>query len=412
MVCKLTGDNSRPVILVVSVDALPFRGGISVMAHYLAEGFVQHGADVVFVGPAGSYVPTDMAQTYRFYEDIHSNVKAKQGEAALEEDARIRRLFARILARHHIDRVVLVHPSYFGVGVLDACAAASVPVTTFFHGFELASQLVNGYPDDHVRVLQDRQVMSLADRTFYLIGHADELLTNSAYTAGLLDGFSHAAPSRAVGCGIPMDLLTRESEIGPEYSQSGKSAQRIAANVPDRPTIAYVGRLIAAKRVDRVIQICAHQNEMQAIIIGAGPERERLERMALDLEVSDRIIFAGSVDEHRKWELLRASDFLCLLSEPSLETGQVEGFGISLVEGAAAACVPVSSGTGGMTDVVEDGVTGLILSNDTQSQSTNLYAEWQSVDRMREMVKRARNQIKSRYNWGTITGQILNEWNC
>jgi glycosyltransferase involved in cell wall biosynthesis len=408
----LAGDDAHPVILVVSVDALPFRGGISVMAHYLADGFVQHGADVVFVGPAGSYVPTDMAQTYRFYEDIHSNIKAKHGEAAVEEDARIRRLFERILAKHSIDRVVLVHPSYFGVGVLDACAAADVPVTTFFHGFELASQLVNGYPADHVRVLQDRQVLSLADRTFYLIGHSDELLTNSVYTAGLMSGFTHAAPTRAVGCGIPLDLLDREEKLSPEYSQTGKSAQRAAAQVPDRPTMTYIGRLIAAKRVDRMIQICAQQDEMQAIIIGAGPERDALVQKAADLGVSDRVIFSGSVDEQRKWALLRASDFLCLLSEPSLETGQVEGFGISLVEGAAAACVPVSSGTGGMTDVVEDGVTGVVLSGDIQSQSTKLFAQWQAADRMREMVMQARNQIKSRYNWGSITGQILNEWKC
>ena len=397
-------------VLLASVDALPRMGGVSVMTHHVAAALVRNGARVVFVGPEGSYVPQGFDRNYHFYEDVASDVVQRGGEGSLTEDARITALFEVMIARYSIDRVVLMHPFYYGIGAIEACRRAGVPCTVFFHGLEICCQIVqsNG-PVDLAKIRRASNLTALRDRTFACIARADELAVNSFYTADILYGFDRGLPVRVVGCGVDIESVERQlSDLAP--GRTGKSSRRRALGLPDRPTIAFVGRLVANKRADRLASLLRHLPDMQALIVGDGPDRDRIVLAAANAGTSDRLIMAGRVDEERKWSLLGASDFLCLLSEADDRYGAVEGFGIALLEGAAAGAILVTSGQGGMRDVVADGVNGIVLDAEDEALARRIGAVWSNEPAAAKLVAAAKDQIVNRFNWDVIALSLLSSW--
>ena len=328
----------------------------------------------------------------------------------MPEDRRVKELFERTVSRYSINRILLLHPFYYAVGALDAAKVRSVPVSTYFHGFELRSQLRNKYPADHVGLVRDRRVGTLRERVFYTIGASDEVLVNSRYTASLFEGFDAVPPVRATGCGIPEAALVRECHATPHYDAASRRAHRVRMGLPAQTCLAFVGRLVRTKGIERILRLCRADADLGAVIVGTGPDEERLRGLVKSWKLQERVVFAGRVNESEKWLTLRGADFLCLLSEPDEAKGQVEGFGIALLEGAAAGAVPVSSGTGGMVDVVTDGKTGLILDGTDRADARRLSGLARDERRMRGLVDRAREQLRQRYNWIRVAERMVAEW--
>ncbi|WP_181799573.1 glycosyltransferase family 4 protein [Kitasatospora acidiphila] len=112
-----------------------------------------------------------------------------------------------------------------------------------------------------------------------------------------------------------------------------------AAPLPDEPaTVLSVGRLERYKRVDRVIEGFGRlaDPEAQLVIIGDGPDRSRLERLAAGTGAGARIRFLGRVGdlELRRW--LRTAAVLCSLSEH-------EAYGLAPAEALATGAWAVLS---------------------------------------------------------------------
>src|SRR5262249_14000759 len=94
--------------------------------------------------------------------------------------------------------------------------------------------------------------------------------------------------------------------------------------------------------------------ELEARLVGDGPSRQTLERMARDLEVLDRIQFLGYLDEDSQMRELYTSD-LCVL--PSL----AEGLPVSLTEALAVGVPVIATNIAGISELIEDGKTGLLV---------------------------------------------------
>ena len=123
----------------------------------------------------------------------------------------------------------------------------------------------------------------------------------------------------------------------------------------DRTYMVSVGRLVPRKRLDAILRaVPALPAAYCAIIVGSGPELEGLKSLADSLGVRDRTIFAGYVNETKKYALLKASDVFVLSSDH-------EGFGICLQEAMAVGLPIVASSTGGQTDLLVDGRNAVML---------------------------------------------------
>jgi phosphatidylinositol alpha-mannosyltransferase len=144
-------------------------------------------------------------------------------------------------------------------------------------------------------------------------------------------------------------------------------------------TILFVGRLERRKGVKyllKAFQALSQDNpDLQLVIAGDGPDREKLEMLADDLKLKN-ISFLGFVSEELKLELLARADIFC---SPAIFG---ESFGIVLLEAMAAGTICVAGNNSGYEDVME-GLGGISIVNplDTDDfvRRTNLLLHEQSL---------------------------------
>ena len=95
-------------------------------------------------------------------------------------------------------------------------------------------------------------------------------------------------------------------------------------------------------------------------IVGIPTDRDRLEKLALNLGVEEAVVFFGKVSEEEKIELLQQTDVFVMLSETT-KSGDAEGFGIAILEANALGIPAIGSLGCGIEDAIDDGVSGKLI---------------------------------------------------
>lgn len=128
------------------------------------------------------------------------------------------------------------------------------------------------------------------------------------------------------------------------------TAPRIPASRSNGVRFAFVGRLIALKAVDALLEalaLHARTHDSTLDIFGDGPERARLEALAAALGIAMRVRFLGFLPQANVAESLRALDVLVL---PSLH----ECGGAVVLEAMAAGLPVIATRWGGPVDYLDD----------------------------------------------------------
>lgn len=114
-------------------------------------------------------------------------------------------------------------------------------------------------------------------------------------------------------------------------------------------------KLLALKRIERLLYATAAlPSHVHCLVVGDGPERDALERLASDLGIQMRVFFTGLQQS--------VGDYLQVMDVFALPSGPDEGFGNSLVE-AMSVGIPsiVFADGGGLLEHVADGRTGFVV---------------------------------------------------
>jgi len=122
----------------------------------------------------------------------------------------------------------------------------------------------------------------------------------------------------------------------------------------DRPVIVCVSRLVKRKGQDTLIKALPLVQESvpdaALLLVGDGPERKRLERLARRLGVIDDVVFAGA----QRWEdtppFYAAGDVFCMPCRTRKFGLEAEGFGIVFLEAAAVGLPVIAGDSGGAPD--------------------------------------------------------------
>jgi glycosyltransferase involved in cell wall biosynthesis len=120
--------------------------------------------------------------------------------------------------------------------------------------------------------------------------------------------------------------------------------------------IVFVGRLVAHKRVERLIEAVAHTERLRLEVVGDGPERESLREDARRFGVADRVTFSGNLPHGEVMVQIGTSDALALASD-------YEGLPHVVIEALAVGTLIISPAVGGVAEIVADGESGLILAD-------------------------------------------------
>lgn len=143
------------------------------------------------------------------------------------------------------------------------------------------------------------------------------------------------------------------------------------ANQPQPPalkpnviTIGSVGRLDAMKGHDVLLRAIAQVDGVELAIVGEGSERVALEKLAIELGVSDRVKLLGWLDNTRTF-----IPQLDIFVQPS----RSEGFPLAIVEAMLAALPVVATRVGSVAEAVIDGETGILVNkNDVEGLAAAL----------------------------------------
>ena len=144
--------------------------------------------------------------------------------------------------------------------------------------------------------------------------------------------------------------------------------------------LIYVGRLIEEKGVQNTLTALSRLKDVdyRFTIVGDGDYRQTLEALAKELGIGDQVDFLGTRSDVP--ELLAGADVFIHLPDCA------EGFGIAVVEALASGLICVCNDRGALPEIVEDGVSGLIVkSGDSVAERLRSLipgsAQWERIRR-------------------------------
>ena len=183
-----------------------------------------------------------------------------------------------------------------------------------------------------------------------------------SWLSALLDPWTFRRVAAVAGCSDYVARRDRERfAITPERCTTiynGVDCARFAAEPrieAGTPVLLTVANLIPQKGIGVLLDACALLADLpwRLVIVGDGPESQGLKDQASRGPVADRIEFAGLRDDVDQF--LRSAD---LFIHPAVWQ---EAFGLTIAEAMASGCAVVASRTGGIPELVSDGVTGRLF---------------------------------------------------
>ncbi|MDP3660639.1 glycosyltransferase family 4 protein [Phenylobacterium sp.] len=306
---------------------LPHIGGVEIFTARLAAGLIARGCQVAVV--TDSDLEGDPELDARLgLEVFRLPFRAALDPTAMDVRARLR-LIGEVTAQtaelKRAFRPEIVHVNladagpFFHLRTMQAHAAATV--VTFQAALERSAHGSQGVAGD------------LVSRAQALVAVSKAAALNAAHHTGL-----PVERIQVIYPGVPADEFT----LPP-------------APASEPPVFGYLGRLAEEKGVALLLQALALMGgEARLLVIGDGPDRPRLEALACELGVAQRVTFAGQVSDAERQQLMST---LRALAVPSQHE---ELFGMVAVEGALAQLPVVATAIGGLQEIVRPGETGFL----------------------------------------------------
>ena len=307
----------RRELLVISPDFPPEIGGIQTLAFRVTAAMTRFRPRVVTLrSPRANEF--DSRQSFPIVR-VNGGANRQAGVAKLNSRALlegIRRPPVAILSLH-----ISTGPAALAVGYI-----TRRPVIQYVHAKEI--------------IRRRRLALSVLQR-------ADAIVAVSRYSRSLV---------RSIGC---PDDRARVILPGVDSSDAPPDPPLVSSSIAivGRLTDTYKGHDVLLESLRLVRRIVP---EARLEIIGDGPLRPQLERLAEQAGVAQAVTFHGAVSDHRRDTIL--NDVRVVAMPSRIEAGgSGEGFGIVYIEAGALGLPVVGGNVGGALDAVVDGETGLLV---------------------------------------------------
>ena len=174
------------------------------------------------------------------------------------------------------------------------------------------------------------------------------------------------------------------------------------------PVILTLGRLVKRKGVAWFIDnvVTRLDANITYIVAGEGREQSAILHAIQANRLQDRVLYAGRVSDWEKELLFCAAD---IFVQPNIKVaGDMEGFGLVVLEAATHDLVVIASRLEGLQDAIVDGKNGyLVESGDAGAYQARIESVLRDSNARAAFGARARDFVIAHYNWPLIAGRYL-----
>ncbi len=177
---------------------------------------------------------------------------------------------------------------------------------------------------------------------------------------------------------------------------SEEMRSHLTQNHPESPLLLYVGRLSAEKEIERIKPILEAIPDARLALVGDGPHRQALEKHFADTNT----FFVGYLKGVELGSAFASADAFIFPS-------RTETLGLVLLEAMAAGCPVVAARSGGIPDIVTDGVNGYLFAPQSDdagaiAATIRLLEEKQE----REIIRQNARSEAEQWGWAAATRQL------
>lgn len=255
----------------------------------------------------------------------------------------------------------------------------------------------------------------------YLItchGSDVRLLEREALRRAARPVFHQAARVTAVSGFLAADLARLFPDLGEPVMVTPMPLdvpQFLAAGMAPKaepPRVLYAGNLVPSKGVDVLVHAAAELDRRgvryQLKVLGQGPELSKLQALAAELGISQRVTWSPFVNQAQMPSEYGASTVTVLPTR-----GQAEGLGLSLVEALLAGSAVVGTPAGGIPEVVQHERTGLLARDGDPLHLADQIQRLLADASLRERLTRAgKEYAQQTYSAEAAIGRILELYNA
>lgn len=181
-------------------------------------------------------------------------------------------------------------------------------------------------------------------------------------------------------------------------------------NIGDKKIILTSGRLVKRKGVAWFIcnVLSKLPENFHYVIAGDGPDRENISKAIAEKNLSNRVDILGYVTDKTRNTLFNTAD---IFVQPNIKVeGDMEGFGISVIEAGACGRVVLASNIEGLKDAIKDGENGFLVPYGDAEFWAEKIKEVLSDDNFRkEFGEKAQKFVEENYSWEKISQKYLDE---
>lgn len=190
---------------------------------------------------------------------------------------------------------------------------------------------------------------------------------------------------------VNCDLYQRDSQYRVRRAEFAKDNERLLVHLSNfRPVKRILDAIEIFDRIQKALPA-------RLLMIGDGPDRATAEWLVRRKKIEDRVLFMGKQD--RVNEKLAMCDLMLMPSEQ-------ESFGLAALEAMACEVPTVATAVGGVTEVIQDGVNGILREvGDVEGMASAAIALLSDEKKWKEMSQAARFEAQSRFCSTSVIAQ-------
>ncbi len=350
---------------------LPKVDGIVTRLRHTIEYLQGNGDDVLVIAPEGGLTEYKGAKIYGvpgmplpLYPELKLALPPIGTKNAIEQ--------------FQPDLIHVVNPAFLGVGGIYYAKTMNIPLVASYH----------------THLPQYLQHYGLGA----LEGLLWELLKAAHNKAQLNLCTSSAMVQELINHGIErVDLWQRgvDTEMFQPHLASAQMRSRLSQGNPEDPLLLYVGRVSVEKQIDQIKPVLEAIPQARLAIVGDGPNREILQAHFAGTKTN----FVGYLQGLELAAAFASADAFVFPS-------RTETLGLVLLEAMAAGCPVVAARSGGIPDIVTDGVNGYLFEPDDPDGAITATKSLLAATKAREEMRRNARTEAEQWGWAAATQQL------